>query len=198
MNLVEVKERLYDATAKFFAGATVIWTEQIGTKPQLPYVTLKVSGIRRTSFPVEDDDGNRTYQCGTTAEINLYTKGKPLVEGEKVTGNFINTAMSDLMEFSNFLESDDMVDYFANAGIDVSLMPPVRDLTDLQNDSKYRYRAMAEYTVSFADNATGRYATGSMPLVPNSSGGGTAEMTEATTDVIDEVEIIEGGTDNEE
>ena len=50
MNLVEVKESLYDATARFFAGAAILWTEQINTKPPVPYVTLKTGGIRRDAF----------------------------------------------------------------------------------------------------------------------------------------------------
>lgn len=36
-----------------------------------------------------------------------------------------------------------------------------------------------------------------MPLVPNSSGGGTKEMAEAETETIEEVEITEGGYDDE-
>lgn len=202
MNLVEVKDRLYEATEMFFKGANVIWSEQITTKPPLPYVTLKVSGINRTSFPIIDGEGKRSYQCSTKAEVNLSTKGNPLSDGGKETGNYVNTAMSDLMEFSNFLESDVMVDFFANADMDVALMPPVRDLTVLQNDGKYRYRSMAEYMVSFTEEADGRYATSSMPMIPNSSGGGTNEMADAETDVIEEVvieESTEGGKeDNEE
>lgn len=190
MDLLEVKERFYDAVAKFFTGATTIWAEQIGTKPKLPYVTLKFGSINRPAFPVEDDDLNRVYQCSTSVEINLYTKGKAIDNANNMTTNHINTATSDLMEFSNYLESDEIIDYFACVGMDVSLIQTVRDLTNLQNDSKYRYRAMAEYSVSFVVNASGKYAATNMSLVPNSSGGGTIEIAEAIADVIDEV-IIE-------
>lgn len=198
MNLDEVKETLYDIAAMFFKGATVIWTEQINTKPPLPYVTLKVGGIQRTSFPIVDEDGNRYYPCRTTAEFNLYTKGKPATIGDNVTGNFMNTATSDMMDFFNFVESDNITDILAGKGMDTSLLPPVRDLTDLQNDSRYRYRSMAEATVSFVEEADGPYGIGSMSAVPNISGGGTLEMAEAITETIEEVEIIEiteGGTD---
>lgn len=198
MNLEEVKETLYDIAEMFFVGATVIWTEQINTKPPLPYVTLKVGGIQRTSFPVIDDDGNRYYPCRTTAEVNLYTKGKPVTVKEKATGNFANTAVSDLMDFFNFVESDYITDLLAGKGMDISLVPPVRDLTDLQNDSRYRYRSMAEVTVSFAEEADGPYGVGGMPFAPNSSGGGTSEMADATSDTIEEVGITEGGNDYDE
>lgn len=197
MNLAEVKERLFDLTELFFKGATVIWSEQINTKPPLPYVTLKCGGVNRTSFPVDDGDGRRVYQAKTTWEVNLYTKGQPITVGEGVTGNYANTAVSDLTEFTIFLDSESIVDIIAGYGMDVTLIPPVRDLTNLQNDSKYRYRAMAEFSVSYVQEADGPYGTGSMPLVPNSSGGGTKEMADAVAETIEEVEITEGGYDND-
>ena len=101
MNLVEVKERLYDSAACFFAGAVVIWAEQIGTRPEPPYVTLRMGEISRTAFPVEDDEGRRSYHCSTAIEVNLYTRGRSLTEeGTDITGNYINTATADLMEFN--------------------------------------------------------------------------------------------------
>lgn len=197
MNLSEAKERLYDLTDMFFGRATIMWSEQINTKPQLPYVSLKCGGIHRTSFPVVDGEGRRIYQEKTTWEVNLFTKGQPITGGKGITGNNANTATSDLIDFANFLESDEITDVIAGYGMDVMLMPPVRDLTDLQNDSKYRYRAMAEFAVSFAHEANGPYGIGGMPLTPNCSGGGTKEMAEAEADVIETVEIEEGGNNDE-
>lgn len=149
MNMESVESVIYDVTAEFFHGATVIWAEQVNTKPDLPYVTLKTGNLNRTRFPVVDDDGNRFYPCSTLLEINLYTKGKAVTVAENVTGNYANTAASDLQDFFNYLDSEEIVDKLAAHGMDISLEPPVRDLTNLQNDSKYRYRAMAEATVSF-------------------------------------------------
>lgn len=197
MNLTEVKERLYDLTELFFRGATVIWSEQINTKPPLPYITLKCGGVGRTSFPVDDEDCRRVYQSKTTWEVNLFTKGQPVTVGEGVTGNYANTAVSDLTEFANYLDSEKIVDIIAGYGMDIMLMPPVRDLTNLQNDSKYRCRAMAEFAVSYVQEADGPYGTGGMPLIPNSSGGGTKEMTDAVNETIETIEIT-GGYDNEE
>ncbi len=186
-----IKEQFYDAAARFFVGATVIWAEQIGTKPPLPYVTLKVGDRNRYAFPVEDGEGRRCYHCSTTAEVNLYTKGRRITGGEGQTGNCINTAVADLMEFSNFLESVAMVNFFSKEGIDVSLKPPVRDLTALQNDSKYRYRAMAEYDITFVMEAGGYYGLSGMSSTPNSSGGGTEEMAAEPIGTIEEAEITE-------
>lgn len=190
MNLEDVKSVIYNVTAEFFQGATVIWAEQINTKPELPYVTLKTGNINKTRFPIVDDNGNRYYPCSTLLEVNLYTKGKAVTVGKNVTGNYANTATSDLNDYFNFLDSDTVVDQLAAFGLDISLEPPVRDLTGLQNDSKYRYRAMAEATVSFAQEADGPYGIGGMKA-PNASGGGTSAMSDAETDVIEEVTISE-------
>ena len=190
MNMESIESVIYDVTAEFFRGATVIWVEQVNTKPDLPYVTLKTGNINRTRFPVVDDDGNRFYPCNVLLEINLYTKGRAVTIAENVTGNYANTATSDLQDFFNYLDSDKIVDKLASQGMDISLEPPVRDLTNLQNDSKYRYRAMAEATVLFSQEANGSYGIGGMDA-PNASGGGSAEMTDTQIDVIEEVEITE-------
>lgn len=200
MNLKRVKEILYDVTAMFFKGATILWTEQNNTKPPLPYITLKVSGISKSTFPIIDDEGNRYYPCNTILEVNLYTKGSPVTIGNNVTGSYENTATSDLMDFFKFLESDIMIDYLAEKGVDILLIPPIRDLTALENDRAYRYRAMAEATISWSENADGSYGIGGMSCVPNSSGGGTEEMANRTEDYFTSVEIeeIEGGSENGE
>ena len=189
MTLEDVKSMIYDITAEFFCGATVIWAEQINTKPETPYITLKLGGIRKTLFPLVNGD-ERAYSCSTTLEVNLYTKGKAITVVERVTGNYINTATSDLFDYFSFIESDVIVDRLAAYGLDITLEPPIRDLTALQNDSKYRYRAMAEATVSFIQNANGPYGVGGRTL-PNASGGGTVEMSNTITDIIEEADIKE-------
>ena len=196
MTLENVKSIIYDITAEFFKGATVIWSEQVNTKPEPPYITLKTGGIRKTLFPLVDGE-ERAYNCSTTLEINLYTKGQKITVAEGVTGNYKNTATSDLLDFFSFIESDIVVDQLSAYGLDIMLEPPVRDLTGLQNDSKYRYRAMAEATVSFTQYANGPYGVGKGNILPNASGGGTVEMSNAKNDIIEEVDIknknYEGG-----
>ena len=156
-NLLDAKESIYDVVEMFFSGATIIWTEQINTKPQ--------------------------------------------VVGEKTTGNYINTATSDMAEFVAFLESENITDILAGKGLGIMLQESIRDLTDLHNDSHFRYRAMAEFSVSFVLAADGYYGISGMKEAPNSSGGGTPEMVAADMEYIEDVEIEEitqGGSDNEE
>ena len=186
-NLLEAKESIYDVVEMFFSGATIIWTEQINTKPQLPYITLKMGAIRKSVFTTVDENGKRVYQCSTILEINLYTKGKPQVVGEKTTGNYINTATSDMAEFVAFLESENITDILAGKGLGIMLQESIRDLTDLHNDSHFRYRAMAEFSVSFVLAADGYYGISGMKEAPNSSGGGTPEMVAADMEYIEDV-----------
>lgn len=186
VNLNEIKNAIYDVVSGYFSGASVIWAEQINTTPPLPYVTLKMGGVGRTRVPVEDKDdfNHRYYPSSTTLEINLYTAGKPVTAGDGTedprtmgfTDNYVNTAVSDLTEFFNYLESEYTTDYLTGKGIDICLNPPVRDLTSLQNNRSYRYRAMAEAAVSFSWEANNAYGIGYMTDIPDSSGGGNEKM----------------------
>ena len=186
MNVEEVKSVVYDVIADFFKGATIVWAEQVNTKPTPPYLTMKFGSLTRSRFPVETDT-TRFYPCTIMLEVNLYTKGKPMTIGKKVTGNYANTATSDLQDMFNYLDSEAIVDRLSINGIDICLESPIRDLTSLENDSKFRYRAMAEATVSFSQEAEGFYGIGNLDA-PNSSGGGTKDQSETITEVIKEVD----------
>lgn len=196
MTLSEVKEALYDVIAPFFVGAQVYWAEQVNTKPEPPYVTIKLGDVRRRAFPVTEfpatgESVSRRYHCETVMEINLYTAGKAVSKREGVTGNCVNTAASDLLEFSAYLESYGVTDKLEKNLIGVSLNPPVRDLTGLEHDRMYRYRAMAEYEVTFVQDAGGWYGVGDAPDAPNVSGGVSPEMAAAPLEFIEEAEIEE-------
>lgn len=189
MNLNQAKDKFYELVSMFFTKADIRWAEAVGTKPKPPYLTLKAGPMRKTAFPREDESGNTVYDCSTTMEVNLYTKGAPVTVDGKATANYENTAISDLTDFSLFLESEAIVDKIAGWGMDISQLETIRDLTALENDTAYRYRAMAEFTINYAQAANGLYGTQNMPYVPNSSGGGTVEMQQAEIDAVDEVEI---------
>lgn len=198
MNLNEVKNVIYDAVSGYFAGASVIWAEQTNTAPPLPYVTLKMGGVGRTRVPVVDgNDFNRMHYPSTaTLEINLYTAGKPVetadsMDKESAEKGFLdnheNTAVSDLTDFFCCLESEYTTDYLTGKGVDICLNPPVRDLTSLQNNRGYRFRAMAEASISFSWEADNAYGTGCMPDIPDSSGGGNRKMAETPIEPIRKV-----------
>ena len=190
MTLEEVKEKVCEITELYFTGAVVLWAELANTKPPLPYVTLKLGQIDKAAFPIEEDteERERSYQCSTLLEVNLYTRGKPVAAGENVASGYSNTALSDLSGFTNFLESEEITDRLADRDIGISLMPPERDLSFLENETSYRCRAMAEYVVSFVMEADGAYGIGGRQ-VPDFSGGGTKEMADTPIEPIKEVQI---------
>lgn len=189
MNQSQVKNKVYEVVTLFFSQATVVWAEQVMTKPPVPYVTLKMGSITKVAFPcINEVTGDRHYGCRTLLELNLYTKGVSVTAGIGVTGNYENTATDDLMEFIKFLESPEIVDILEDIGLELN--PPVRDLSELLNDAKYRYRAMAECTISYTEEACGLYGVSNMPQIPNSSGGGSKEIA-IETPCFDTAEIEE-------
>lgn len=193
MSLSLVRGQIFSLVSEFFRGATIAWAEQVNTKPDIPYVTLKTGAINKSLFPVSDEvPGTAYYICNTVLEINLYTRGREVrIEADDdCLVNYENTAVSDLMDFVLFLESEEILDRIAGYNLDIQLVPPVRDLTELLNDSKYRYRSMAEFTVSFVLESSGRFGVSGMEQIPNSSGGGSVELADSTTETIENI-IIE-------
>jgi len=160
----------------------VFWVEQSMTKPKGPYITLKTRNITKSLHPIVNDAG-KYYACTTNLEINLYTKGKPVT-----SDNYENTAEDDLLEFVKFLESDAMLEAAGRNNMAIQLLSPVRDLTELYHDTSYRYRAYAEFTVSYMEDASGRYGLGADG--ENYSGGNPMYRNQEDY-VIEQVEIEE-------
>lgn len=190
MTLDIVRERLYDLTARFFVGASVLWAEQVNTQPPPPYVTIKLGGVRRRTHTVDDPASGPCYHCETVAEFNLYTEGRPIAVEGRATGNFVNTATSDLTAFANFMESPGAIDFLSAPPIAAVLKGEIRDLSFLENDRKHRYRAMAEFDVSYVEEAGGWYGILGAS-VPSASGGGSETLASEAIEPIEEAEIEE-------
>lgn len=175
MTLDGLKRHLHQTAEKYFTGGAVIWAEQANVKPPLPYMTLKISSVSRAAFPIEEEETSarqRAYQCSSILEASLYTKGSPVTAAGNTTAGHINTALSGMARFSSYLESEYVTDMLADKGIAISLMPPVRDLSFLENGNAYRYRAMAEYAVSFAMEADGAYGISCIGIPDGGDGAG--------------------------
>ena len=196
MNLGEVKQLLYEAVVKYHPGAMVVWEKTKGVTPKPPYITLGYSNLNRSLFPLSDDEGtHKYYNYSFTFEINLYTVGKPVKDDSEKVLYYENTAVEDLEEFVRFLDSEEITDELAKKNVTIVINPPVRDLSELIGDTKFNYRSMAEFTVTFVGLADGRYGVSGNKMVPNPSGGGLKEFTEAENSVIEEV-IIKEETDD--
>lgn len=194
MTFAEVKQLLYELVAKYHPGAMVVWEKTKGVTPKPPYITLGYSNLNRSAFPLSDDEGeHKYYNYDFIFEINLYTVGKKVGAGN--ASYFENTAVEDLEEFVRFLDSEGITDELAQKNVTIVCNPPIRDLSELIGDTKFNYRSMCEFTVSFVGIADGKYGVLGSKSVPNPSGGGLQEFTEAEISVIEEVIIQEESND---
>lgn len=193
MTLSEIKQLLYEVVARYHPEAMIVWEKTKGVTPKPPYITLGYRNLNRSSFPLSDEEGHKYYNYDFTFEINLYTVGKEVKVGS--ASYFENTAMENLEEFIRFLDSEEITDELAQKNVTIVCNPPIRDLSELIGDTKFNYRSMCEFTVSFVGTADGEYGVFGSKIVPNPSGGGKKEFTEAEIPVIEEVIIQEESDD---
>ena len=109
-------------------------------------------------------------------EINLYTDGADMFRKGEAVSNKANNAVSDLIDFMLYLESEATQDFLSDKGIAMEVMTPPNDVSQLINDVHFRYRAMTELTVYFPIKANGAFGISEDVSIPNSSGGGSADM----------------------
>lgn len=189
MTFAEVKDLLYELVARYHPGAMIVWSKTKGVTPKPPYITLGYSNLNRSAFRLDDDEKeHRYYNYDFTFEINLYTVGRQVKTGGAVYCE--NTAVEDLEEFIRFLDSDEITDELAEKNVTIVMNPPIRDVSELIGDTKFNYRSMCEFTVSYAGLADGRYGV-SNSEAPNPSGGGSEDFTNADGYVIEDVIIQE-------
>lgn len=190
MTFSEVKKILYELVKRYHPAAMVVWSKTKGVTPKPPYITLGYSNLNRSAFTLSDDEGeHKYYNYDFVFEINLYTVGKEIKTN---TGSYYeNTAMEDLEEFVRFLDSEGITDELSEKNVTIVFNPPIRDLSELIGDTKFNYRSMCEFTVSFVGSADGKYGVADNQTIPNSSGGGLKEFAEAETFAIEEVRIQE-------
>lgn len=161
MILNELREHLYDLTADYFAGATVIWAQEKIVKPKPSLVTLQLGNISRPVQPIAgfvDGVPCGYYPSRVPFEVNLYTKGAAVsVLGKKIAAAQ-NTAVNDLLDFVNYLNSAFVANWCHNLDIDILGAGLINDVSNYINDTRWEYRAMVEFSVGFTQIAVG--ATG--------------------------------------
>ena len=187
MDTNDMRTAVRNVIALFFDERKVRYAEQKMAKPSDPYVTVKFDNVQKTQFAIKErnrDEVDSHWKLNCTAEVNLFTNGKP------VGNNFENTAMGDFQELVYFLESDAVVDKLSTYGITMVLDSPIRDISGIINETKYKYRANATFRVYYTETTYGRFLQGGR-TVPNASGGNKAEYVNAETGYFTTVEIQE-------
>ena len=210
MNQREVKQKLYELVAEYFAllkeQGNIVWGKTKPVNPGSPMVALTTSDVIRSTRPARryiDGVPHDSTPSKTMLKINLFTKGASTSDEPGIMARNENTAVSDLTDFVDFINSVHIDHWCGRNGI--SLRPyPVQDLTALTNDSSWAYRALLEVEVGFIQNAVGFTNTnfeqgvkydsegnpiGSHPFAPNPSGGGSQELADEFTGYFEQVEI---------
>ena len=161
MTQQELKKKLYDLVSTYFSGAGVSWSMTKKANPNSPMVALTMGTIYRHYLPTRGDVNGvpiDCYQCYTTLQVDLFTMGADRAGGESVTAERENTAVNDMADFVNFLNSV-YVDHWCLLN-DVSIQADrIHDVTQLANDSSWDFRAMVELAIGFTQNAVGYSAT---------------------------------------
>ena len=198
MTLHEARTFLLELVASYYGESHVFYAEaKIAGVPE-PYITVKVSDTVRQyhAAKIVDDEGyQKSYrEQSARFEINLYTKGRDASRGRGIPV-YLNTAVNDLLQCVNYLDSDDATERISNANVAIIQTGSVRDLTALQNNSSsYQYRALMEGEIRFIEVSYGLYGQNQVDPTefPDDSGGGSAELVSEPY-IIEETDIT-GGT----
>ena len=204
----ELRQKLYELVSAYFKGATVTWGKVSGTvNPKAPAVVISTVSLQRPYQPIKqmvDGVQVHSYPSQTMLQVDLYTKGASLETAYGITAAHENTAVDDLTDFVNYVNSTE-VDHWKGIH-DISIMAnTVKDLTELINDTTWDYRAMVELEIGFTQTAVGHggimweggiaYGEDGKPLeeqpefTPTPSGGRSQEIADQSTGWFEQVEM---------
>ena len=195
MRYSEMRTAIKDMVRLFFEDGTVFFVEEDIAEPPIPYITLAFRDLKRKQFANENvynDVPIKTWHYDCTVDMNIYTAGRQ-IQGPV----YANTAMEDMVDFIDFMESYDTTDMLMEKDLCMILVNgSVRDISELINDSRYRYRSYAQFVVSFTDKTEGIYGQNGK-TAPNASGGGKPEYIDPETEYFETVEIsYDGGNED--
>ena len=168
----ELKQKLYELVHAYFGSATITWGKVRAVSPNIPQVVLNMGSVVRAYQPITTRVNGiaiNTYPSQTTLQVDLYTKGSPTNATPGTTAAFENTAVNDMIDFMNFLNSAFVDNWSGQHDVSV-LANSVNDLTEIINDTSWDYRAMVELEIGFTQTAVGYGATmyeGGVPFYEN-------------------------------
>lgn len=185
MTIGELREALREIVKQYFSGAAVKWTNENDLKPTGPLVTLRLGNVHRELFAIhENREGHpvKLYHSRAMLEVNLYTPGGTGKLKPGIRTKAVNTALNDMQDFLNYMDSDAVSGKLGRFDITVLPEGPAQDVSALVDGLQYEYRAMQEFTVDFTQNAAG---LAGIIHIPVKSGTGTAPDNPDTPDVPD-------------
>lgn len=172
MNYGEAKKYSRDIVAAHYGDGHVFYAEQKMAKKPVPYVTVKFSGLGKSRTKITKYDNESQcykdyWQKNTKMELNLYTLGKNIAP-DGMEEQYENTAVEEVDDFVKYLVSDEISDSMVINDVVIALEGIIHDVSFLLHESKYRYRAMAEFAITFTDSS---YEPDGIPELPDTSGG---------------------------
>jgi hypothetical protein len=208
MTINNLKQILYERFTLYWQGAEVAWGNTDKVEPELPLVLMRPGIVTRSSQPVTKMKNGivfNAYPSEVSVQIDLFTQGKAVsIPGKD--NHYENTALNDLIDFINYLDSVSALEWSDENDISISLLNGAQDLSEVVNDSQWQYRAMAEINVSFTqwtaeyngilsetsiifDGAGNPVGVNSENWKPTASGGGSQELADESTGFFEEAEI---------
>ena len=203
-----LKDKLHKLVGFYFSednGVTVVWGKSKAVRAKGAQITLTMLDIIRPYQPINDMINGvpvSYYPSKTTLQVDLFTRGDPLINEAGITAAAVNTAVYDLTDFVNYINSI-YVEHWSLIN-DISIAAgEIHDLTNIINDTAWDYRAMVELDIGFTQSVFGHsginYEDGiefdengnPMPesvFKPTASGGRTKELAGEFTGWFEQVE----------
>lgn len=211
MRLYDLKEYVYTLVHSYFQHSAITWANEVHIKKKPPQITLQLSDVRRSTYTIDEKaDGEiiRYYPSTVMLTINSFIIGKGSANESPD-----NTAVADLNEFLNYIDSPEMVDVLCQSGLSFSVTGPIQDVPKLLGTTHYEYRAMMQFQIDFTQEVSGRYSLGhpsselvfdimtekwvEPPIIseeewePTASGGGSYDLENAPQQLFEEIELVE-------
>lgn len=207
LTLNQLKQAIFSHFSAYWGGAAVAWGATNKVKPLAPLVILQLGTVTRATQPITQMVNGivfSAYPSEAPLQIDLYTKGNTVSTPE---GSYAeNTAVSDLLDFVNYLDSTATIEWSNQNNVGVSLMGGVQDLSEVINDSRWQYRAMSEIRLTFTQWAAEYngvlnessiiFNKNGVPIgvnnanwQPTASGGGTEELARVKSGAFEETPI---------
>ena len=159
MDVKEARSLIYELLGVFYSKASVKHSKQPNTvKSKPPLVTLTTISVKRPLNPpqkVIDGIMVSYYPTRMALQIDLCTKGAPVEQRPGFIVPAENTALSDLLEFANFVASDYAVNWCHQHDVSIVLTGEAHDTSELINDASYQFRATMELAMNFTQKAVG-------------------------------------------
>lgn len=182
MTVEELRNVLWVIISEYFKGAIVRWSEAKGVKSMQPLVTLKLNNFVPTQHYITDEENGEYIAVKpfyAYLDVQLFTHGRKQTDND---GNiyYVNTAASDMVAFSHYMQSDFATELFDKYNISVRTEGSVNDISAVV-DTAYEYRAMQQFVVNFLSESRGKAGIapiGGAEFTPTASGGGTPQLAE--------------------